>query len=308
VDGGSAGTPSSVTLPVVSRQPYRPDPLHGRVFRGSWAVRTGVLTRAQLRSSAWRRLREDVYADATEPDTHRLHARSAALVMPRGAAFGGRTAAVLHGLTDAAGPGDPVEVVPPPSLRWDPQPGVRVRTASLDGDMVGRGPFLRWTAPVRTAVDLARRGPVPEAVVLLDQLVDARVVELTAVRAAVSGLPRCRGSRTAREVVARADGLAQSPQETRLRLLLAATDLPCPVAQFEVRDAGGFVARVDLAWPDRRLALEYDGLWHADPVQFRRDRERLNRLTAAGWRVVFVTAADLHRPGQLLRLLRAELA
>ena len=289
------------------RPPYRPELLRGRVFRGSWAVDAGVLTRGQLRSSAWRRLREDVYADATEPDTHRLHARAAGLVMPRGAALGGRTAAVLSGLPDAAGPGDPVEVVLPPGRRWDPQPGLWVRTASLTGDVVGRGPFLRWTAPVRTAVDLARRGPVPEAVVLLDQLVGARVVELAAVRAAVAGLPRCRGSRTAREVVARADGLAGSPQETRLRLLLAASDLPLPVAQFEVRDGGGFVARVDFAWPEQRLALEYDGLWHADPVQFRRDRERLNRLTAAGWRVVFVTAADLYRPEHLLRRLRTEL-
>ena len=291
----------------MSRPPYRPELLSGRVFRGTWAVGAGVLTRNQLRSSAWRRLREDVYADALVPDTHRLHARAACLVMPPGAALGGRTAAVLCGLPDAAGPDDPVEVVVPPPVRWDPQPGLAVRTASLDGDVTGRGPFLRWTMPVRTAVDLARRGPVPEAVVLIDQLVRAGVVQLTAVRAAVAELPRCRGSRTARDVVARADGLAESPQETRLRLLLAAGDLPAPVAQFEVRDGGGFVARVDFAWVGHRLALEYDGLWHADPVQFRRDRERLNRLTAAGWRVVFVTAADLHRPDRLLDRLRREL-
>ncbi|GAB4080456.1 hypothetical protein GCM10028783_14040 [Modestobacter muralis] len=306
MDGASAVPASSGRLPVVSRPPHRPQVLHGRVFRGSWATNSGVLTRAQLRSSAWRRIREDVYADAAEPDTHRLHARAVSLVMPPGAALGGRTAAVLSGLPDAAGPDDPVEVVLPTTVRWDP-PGVFVRAAELDGDVVGLGPFLRWTAPVRTAVDLARRGPVPAAVVLLDQLVQARVVELAAVRAAVAALPRCRGSRTAREVVARADGLAQSPQETRVRLLLAASDLPGPVAQFEVRDAGAFVARVDFAWPAQKVALEYDGLWHADPAQFRRDRERLNRLTAAGWRVVFATAADLHRPDRLLRLLRAEL-
>jgi hypothetical protein len=291
----------------VSRPPHRPEVLSGRVFRGSWAVGAGVLTRNQLRSSAWRRLREDVYADALVPDTHWLHARAAALVMPRGAALGGRTAAVLCGLPDAAGVEHPVDVVLPPSVRWDPQPGIAVRTASLDGDVTGRGRFLRWTMPVRTAVDLARRGPVPEAVVLMDQLVHARVVELADVQAAVAALPRCRGSRTARDVLARADGLAESPQETRLRLLLATSGLPLPVAQFEVRDGGGFVARVDFAWVGQRLALEYDGLWHADPVQFRRDRERLNRLTAAGWRVVFVTAADLHRPDDLLRRLRTEL-
>ena len=62
---------------------------------------------------------------------------------------------------------------------------------------------------------------------------------------------------------------------------------------------------MDFAWPGRRLALEYDGLWHAEPGQFARDRQRLNRLSAAGWRVVFVTAADLVRPVELVARLRA---
>jgi hypothetical protein len=291
----------------VARTPHRPQLLDGRVFRGTWAVESGVLTRDQLRSSAWRRLREDVYADARQADSHLLHARAASLVMPRGAALGGRTAAVLCGLADAAGPADPVEVVLPPPLRWDPAPGIRARSASLSGDVVGRGLFLRWTTPVRTAVDLARRGPVEDAVVLVDQMVHAGLVALPVVRAAVAALPRCRGSRAAREVVSLTDGLAESPQETRLRLVLHASDLPDPVAQYEVRDGRAFVARVDFAWVAQRLALEYDGIWHAEPGRFRRDRERLNRLTAAGWRVVFVTAVDLHRPELLLARLHVEL-
>jgi very-short-patch-repair endonuclease len=46
---------------------------------------------------------------------------------------------------------------------------------------------------------------------------------------------------------------------------------------------------------------QYDGAWHGEPGQFRRDRDRLDRLTAAGWRVIFVTAADLRNPQSLLR-------
>jgi very-short-patch-repair endonuclease len=277
------------------------------VFRGTWAVRAGLLTRAQLRSSAWRRLREDVYADAAQPDTHRLHARGACLVMPRDAALGGRTAAVLHGLDDVAGPADPVEVVLPPPVRWHPQPGIVVRQAPLAGDVVRSGRWVRWTSGLRTAIDLARREPPVEAVVLLDRLVRGGVVDLAAVRAAAVALPRCRGSARARAAAWAADGRAESPQETRVRMLLRASGLPAPVAQFEVRDGGRFVARVDFAWPEHRLALEYDGLWHGEPGQFARDRERLNALTAAGWRVVFVTAADLHRPARLLARLRLAL-
>jgi Protein of unknown function (DUF559) len=286
---------------------HRPDGLRGRVFRGTWAVDQGLLTRGQLRSSAWRRLREDVYADADEPDTHRLQARGASLVMPPGAALGGRTAAVLHGLLDVAGPSDPVEVVLPSGVRWHPQPGLAVRSAPLSGDVVRSGPWLRWTSGVRTAVDLARRESPVEAVVLLDRLAQTGVVDLVEVRAAVAALPRCRGSARARAAVAAADGLAESPQETRVRLVLLGGGLPAPIAQYVVRAGDRFVARVDFAWPEHRLALEYDGAWHGEPGQFARDRERLNRLTAAGWRVIFLTAADVRRPDLLLARVRAAL-
>jgi very-short-patch-repair endonuclease len=75
-----------------------------------------------------------------------------------------------------------------------------------------------------------------------------------------------------------------------------------------VRDDAGFVARVDFAWPDAKIAVEYEGAWHGDsPQQVAADRRRLNRLTAAGWTVIFLTAADLHRPEQLVARLAAGL-
>jgi very-short-patch-repair endonuclease len=92
-----------------------------------------------------------------------------------------------------------------------------------------------------------------------------------------------------------------------LRLLFRRSPLPPPVAQFVVRDRYGFVAPVDFAWPAHRVAVEYDGLWHAEAGQFAADRERLNRLREAGWRVVFVTAADLRRPERLIARIAAEL-
>jgi hypothetical protein len=261
--------------------------LHGRVFRGTWAVAAGLLTEQQLRSSAWRRLRRDVYADATIPVDHRLMARGVSLVMPRSAALGGRTAAVLWQLSDLASADDPVEVVVPPGTRWTPGPGVVVRSARLDGDVVHDGRGLRWTDRVRTAVDLIRRDDGDESVVLLDRLVYERVVGLADVREAVAALPRCRGRATAVRTAALADGLAESPPETRLRLLLHRSGLPLPVAQYRVRVGGRFIARVDFAWPERRFALEYDGDWHGDPEQFPKDRKRLNRLSGVDWRVYF---------------------
>lgn len=84
--------------------------------------------------------------------------------------------------------------------------------------------------------------------------------------------------------------------------------LPPPVAQYRIVDGGRFLARVDFAWPDRRLAVEYDGLWHAEERQFTQDRRRLNLVHAAGWRVVFVTAADHHDPTRVLDEIAVALA
>jgi G:T-mismatch repair DNA endonuclease (very short patch repair protein) len=278
------------------------------VFRGTWAVRRGLLTEDQLRSAAWRRLRRDVYADATLPVTHLLHASGVGLVAPREAVFGGLTAVMLWGGKEFVTADEPVEVVVPPGVRWAPSPGVTVRTASLGAADAARRPgWLPRTGRTRTAVDLIRRGRVDDGVVLLDRLVHAGVVPFFDVCEAVGELPRCRGSRLAREIAGLADGLAESPPETRLRLLMLRAGLPRPVAQFRVFDDDGLIGRLDFAFPERKIAIEYDGAWHGEPGQLSRDRRRLNRLAAAGWRVVFVTAEDLRNPAALVRQLAAVL-
>jgi very-short-patch-repair endonuclease len=66
-----------------------------------------------------------------------------------------------------------------------------------------------------------------------------------------------------------------------------------PVPQYEVQWAGRFVARVDLAFPDERIAIEYDGAHHFVDDQIPQDEARIRRLEAAGWRVIRLSAPDL---------------
>jgi very-short-patch-repair endonuclease len=288
--------------------PHRPPALRGRVFRGSAQVAAGRLTRAQLRSAAWQRVFRDVYACSTVTLTHEVRTLAAArLLLPR-AVVSGRSAAVLWGVA-AAGATDDVELTVPPGSSACTVPGVRVRRWALDPDTVAVRRGLPVTSPETTAVDLGRTvTPLAEAVGFVDALVVAGATRVDLVRAAAATAtgPGCR---RARQVVALADGLAESPQETRLRLLLHASRLPRPLAQYRVRDPDGReVARVDFAWPQQRVAVEYEGRWHGRPQQVAPDRARLNRLTAAGWRVVFVTAEDLREPDRLLARLAAVLA
>jgi hypothetical protein len=289
----------------VPTAPQIPVQLRDDVFRGSAAVASGLLSRRRLTGSSWRRLFHDVYAHRDVPVTHELLARGAVLLLPR-AVVTGRSAAVLWGV-DLAGPGDDVEVTLPPGTHMVRVQGLCTRRALVDQAHVRCRRGVAATSPEATAARLAAALPRDAAVVAVDQLIATGAVDLAGVRRHAA-LARGPGSARARTVAALADGLAESPQETRLRLLVGRSSLPAPVAQYTVRDDGRFVARVDFAWPEQKVALEYDGLWHAEAGQFARDRQRLNRLQAAGWRVVFVTAADLHDPARLIAVIAAELA
>jgi hypothetical protein len=283
-----------------------PQQLRAGVFRGSTVVAQGLLTPNQLRGPAWRRLFEDVYIHVDRPLSHALRARAAAALVVPGSVVTGRSAAVLWGV-ELAGAHDDVELTVPPS--WHPRRvrGVRVRRALLPVGHVQRRRDVPVTSAAATAVRLAASLPGADAVVAVDQLIAAGVVDLGSILGLVSEA-RGPGSARARAACALADGRAESPQETRLRLLIGRSPLPPPVAQFTVLHEGRFVARVDFAWPEQRVALEYDGLWHAEAGQFARDRQRLNRLHTAGWRVFFVTAADLHDPAGLIARLATFIA
>jgi hypothetical protein len=269
-------------------------------------VRAGRLTKAQLRSGAWRRLFPDVYACASLEPSHARRARALAQLLIPGAVISSRSAAVLWGVP-LARPDDDVECTVDPSCRAGTVRGVRVTRRALAAAEVIQRAGLRVTTPVRTALDLARIEPSEEAVVCLDQFLRGGLVSLAQLKEAAAALsgPGCRRVRRAVDL---ADGLAESPQETRVRLILHASSVPRPVAQHIVRDADRrFVARVDFAWPDAKVTVEYERIWHGNAQQVGRDRRRLNALTAAGWTVIFVTAADLREPVALAARIAAAL-
>jgi hypothetical protein len=279
--------------------PSVPDVLRGRVFRASVVIARGLLTRNQLRGPTWRRVWPDLYVHRDVEVTHALRARTATALLVPGSVVTGCSAAVLWDVDLAEAAAD-VELTVPPDHHPVRIPGLRVRRSRLPAEWVVRRRGVDVATPEATAVRVAAALPGDDAVVAVDRLVASGVVDLGRVRGLVA-TARGPGTARAREVCRLADGLAESPQETRVRLLMARGGLPAPVPQYVVRDARGFVARVDFAWPGRRVAVEYDGAWHAEPGQFARDRQRLNRLQSAGWRVVFVTSADLHRPDELVR-------
>jgi very-short-patch-repair endonuclease len=121
--------------------------------------------------------------------------------------------------------------------------------------------------------------------------------------------PSGRGCARARRVLAQADPRAESPMESVVRWLVLEAGLPTPDLQFGVRDAAGVVlGRADLAWPQRKVLVEFDGDVHRQRDVFVRDLRRQNRLVAAGWTVLRFTSADvLGRPDEVLAEIRRAL-
>jgi len=114
--------------------------------------------------------------------------------------------------------------------------------------------------------------------------------------------PGCATVRTALGLARRG---VESPKESETRLVIRAGGLPEPVVQWEVFDGSRLVARVDLAYPELKIAIEYDGDGHrSDREQWRRDIRRQRELERRGWIVIHLTQADLDDPDAFLTHLR----
>jgi hypothetical protein len=91
-----------------------------------------------------------------------------------------------------------------------------------------------------------------------------------------------------------ADGLAESPMESEARLAMIDGGLPIPELQYEIIDGNGELRRVDFAWPEQCVAVEYDGLdWHSGSDAMRRDRRRQAALQDVGWIVIAIVFDDV---------------
>jgi hypothetical protein len=113
-----------------------------------------------------------------------------------------------------------------------------------------------------------------------------------------------RGRRRAAILLDLATGLAESPAESWLLLRLFDAGLPVPAQQVPVTDMDGNVRyRLDFAWEEVRLALEYDG-FAAHVGRSLRDAAREADLRRLGWTVIRATVADLREPVELLAAIR----
>jgi very-short-patch-repair endonuclease len=165
------------------------------------------------------------------------------------------------------------------------------------------------TSPARTWRDLAAVLTPAALLAVTDQLL-ANGCDPTQRVAQLQRRPTGRGAARARSVLPLADARAESPMESVLRWLLYEAELPAPELQYRVLDADGrFLGRADLAWPDRKVLVEFDGDGHRARDVFVDDLRRQNRLVNAGWLILRFSSADvLGRPESVIDDIRSALS
>ena len=263
------------------------------MFRGSEAVRADLVTAGRLRGPHFARLFPDVYARAgAEPDLT-LRSLAAYLYARRRGVLSGYSAAELLGASCAPLGVRPEITAPGRGVR--DHPGLVLHRDALRGDEVLQHAHLAVTNHLRTAYDLARWcDDLVQAVVSVDALARCGGFAPEQVLRLADRYPRARHRRRLGRVVALADARAGSPMETRLRLLLVLGGLPAPQVQWVVQDERRRRAVwLDLAYPEHRVGIEYEGEEHLRPDRVLRDIGRGTDLVDQGWRLYRFTKREV---------------
>lgn len=177
------------------------------------------------------------------------------------------------------------------------------RLTFLPGEVVMHD-GVRITSPARTWLDLAAFLQVDELIALGDSLVVSHdqdfpyprtaTATIEELRRMIAAHPGMRGMKTARLAMAEIRVGADSAQETKMRLILARTRLGEPLLNHVIRNEWGQAAVwPDAAYPEQRIALQYDGGHHGDPRQYLRDIRRQATTERLGWREIRVSKEDL---------------
>lgn len=162
------------------------------------------------------------------------------------------------------------------------------------------------TTPERTLLDLGAVCHESVVEMALDAAEKRELVTRESVRCALKRLGRSgrNGVGALRKLLdARSPDRkpTESEMETLLLQVLRRKGFPEPITQYEIRRAGRFVARVDAAYPEWSIAIEYDSYkHHTGRKAIERDGDRRSRITGAGWVPVTATAADLRAGGPKL--------
>lgn len=265
-----------------------------------------VMTRQQLdvqvKNGGLVRVWYGVYA-AEQPNLlGRLAALDIFMGQPAVACMG--TAAALHGFDTE----DTTAIhVLDPGVRMRPTVGLMVHQRT--GAPLQRVSGRLATAPAWTAVEVARQLGRPRALATLDAALRSMRCTRNDIESAVAEQRGRRGIVAVRALLPFADGRAESAMESEARLVMIDHGLPLPELQYPIYGRHGEVWRVDFAWPDVRVAAEYESIdWHVGRDEMLRDKTRWGKIQELGWTIIPIVVHDVRRqPDQLAQRIAGHL-
>jgi hypothetical protein len=192
----------------------------------------------------------------------------------------------------------------------------------IDGDVVTRN-GIHVMAATRTALEVTTVEPVEASLGVVNHLLHHQFTTLeelfsryAAEEASFEHWPH---SLSTELVLRLAHPKIESIGEGRTYFMCFRHSIPMPEPQVEIPDGfGQIVARVDFAWPQFKVFLEFDGkikyqklLKEGESVtdvvlREKKREEMICRLT--GWRCIRITWADLENPAATVAMIKRELA
>jgi Protein of unknown function (DUF559) len=193
--------------------------------------------------------------------------------------------------------------------------GIKVhRSTTLTAEDVTVVNNIPCTTVARTLLDLAGVVTQRQLERSFDQAEIAEAFDLTAIEDQLVRNPTRAGAKAVRRVLTEhyiGKTATWGENEEALLAITRPLGIPDPACnEFIVLDDGGPRIRVDFVWREQRVVVEADSRkWHTSRQRFEIDRQRDQRLIAAGWTVIRTTWRQMkYRPHELRPVLLKLLA
>ena len=286
--------------------------MRGGVILTKDLVRLGLTQRqSQQATAGLHRLRRGAYAlDLPDDVTARHHLRALAVILVH------RTAVALSHTSAAAFYGLPVVDEQLDTIHLTAS-GEGLRAGSRNGIYSHRGPLRPGdlssidscpvTSPTRTVIDCGRSLPLVESVSIADAALHQGLVDLPGLRRRLIDLGNLVGVPATRRMIYMTDPNAESPGETRVRLILAMAGFHVASQVEIVNRSGDFLGRVDFKLKGLPVVVEFDGRakyseGRSVEAELWQEKKRHDAIENAGYKVVRVTWNLFARPAEIIRL------
>jgi very-short-patch-repair endonuclease len=272
-----------------------------------------------------RRIRRGAFVDSSVYDAsdqagrHRLLARAVAKQAKTRLIVSHSSAVAFHDGPTWGLPLNTTHVTRPDGRAGRAEAGVRQHQGVvLDGDVVVRR-GLEVMSETRAALETTTCVPTEVGLVVVADFLHRGLTTINDLRTRYGRMSNHPFTLRTDLVLRLADPRLESVGECRTLFMCYRAGVPAPTPQYELHDhLGDLIARLDFAWPEHKVWLEFDGRQKyvkflnegetvVDVVLREKKRESMiSELT--GWRCIRITWADLDRPAatvaRILAMLR----